>query len=353
MTSTLAITGWSVISPYGPGGEAFARGVAERRSALRPPRDGEPLPQSLIGVVDDFDTRTHLGRKGTRSMDRATGLAVATVGMMLDAHPVDPSAASDTALVLGTTTGSARSMMEFTRDSLTQDKPYHVDPSRFPNTVMNCAAGQCAIWHGITGPNATISSGRATVLSALNYARRLRRGGHATTVLCGAVEELSEHRAWLEWHGAADPARRSRPLAEGCAIFLLEPAETARSPVLAEILAVAFRRGAPAHTRDAALAAVQACLSHAGADPGDLWAIALEDDIDGVPVVFDDQSPPPRRIRVTDLVGDVGAVSAGMQLAATLVHARSDDASGRVAVIVTSDDDGTVTALALRIGDSR
>ncbi|MBF6150029.1 beta-ketoacyl synthase N-terminal-like domain-containing protein [Nocardia nova] len=353
MTSTLAITGWSVISPYGPGSAAFARGVAERRSALRPPRDDEPLPQPLIGMVDDFDTRTHLGRKGTRSMDRATGLAVATVGMMLDAHPVDPHAAADTALVLGTTTGSARSMMDFTRDSLTQDKPYHVDPSRFPNTVMNCAAGQCAIWHGITGPNTTISSGRATVLSALNYARRLHRGGHATTMLCGAVEELSEHRAWLEWHGGADPARQARPLAEGCAIFLLESAETARSPVLAEILAVAFRRGAPAHIREAARSAVQACLSRAGVDPGQVWAIALEHDIDYVPAVFDGQSPPPRHLRVTDLVGDAGAVSAGMQLAATLVQARSDDASGRIAVVVTGDDDGTATALALRIGDPR
>ncbi|WP_280330479.1 beta-ketoacyl synthase N-terminal-like domain-containing protein [Nocardia wallacei] len=348
MTSTLAITGWSVISPYGPDGAAFARGVTERRTALRPPRDGEHLPQSLIGVVDEFDTRTHLGRKGTRSMDRATGLAVATVGMMLDTHPVDPHAAADTALVLGTTTGSARSMMEFTRDSLTQDKPYHVDPSRFPNTVMNCAAGQCAIWHGLTGPNATISSGRATVLSALNYARRLHRGGHAATVLCGAVEELSEQRAWLEWHGAADPARRSRPLAEGCAIFLLEPAETARTPALAEILAVASRRGGA--VREVARTAVHACLSRAGVEPREVWAVALEGDIGDVPAVFEGR---PRLLAVTDLVGDVGAVSAGMQLAATLVHARRDDAAGRVAVVVTGDDDGTVTALAVRIGGPR
>ncbi|WP_280274199.1 beta-ketoacyl synthase N-terminal-like domain-containing protein [Nocardia wallacei] len=352
MTSTLAITGWSVISPYGPGGEAFARGITERRSALRPQRDGEPLPQPLIGAIDDFETRTHLGRKGTRSMDRATGLAVATVGMMLGAHPVDPQTAAGTALVLGTTTGSARSMMEFTRDSLTQDKPYHVDPSHFPNTVMNCAAGQCAIWHGITGPNATISSGRATVLAALNYARRLRRGGHATTVLCGAVEELSEHRAWLEWHGAADPARRSRPLAEGCAIFLLEPADTARGPVLAEILAVAFRRGTPAAAPESARSAVRACLSRAGVDPSEVWAIAQESDTDSGTIDID-SAQTPRHIAVTDLIGDMGAVSAGMQLAATLTHARAEDAVGRVAILVTGDDDGSVTALALRIGDPR
>ncbi|WP_433598121.1 beta-ketoacyl synthase N-terminal-like domain-containing protein [Nocardia sp. CA-135953] len=352
MTATLAITGWSVLSPYGPDRDAFTRGLTERRCALRAVRDEEGLPHARVGAIDTFETRAHLGRKGTRAMDRATGLAVATVGMILAARTIEPA---DTALVLGTTTGSARSMMEFTRDSLTEDKPYHVDPARFPNTVMNCAAGQCAIWHGLTGPNTTISSGRGTLLAALNYAERLHRNGHTERVLCGAVEELSEHRAWLEWHGTADPARRTEALSEGCAMFLLEPAARAEADggaVYAEILAVTFRRGAPEQRRDSAATAIRACLDRAGIAPEQVWALAIEDDIDSVASVFGTHTDALRHLPIAELLGDLGAVSAGMQLAAVLAHARADE-RGRAAVVATTDPDGAATALVLRLGNPR
>ncbi|MCP5877146.1 hypothetical protein NL390_32295, partial [Klebsiella pneumoniae] len=83
------------------------------------------------------------------------------------ARPEAAGVAADslgTALVLGTTTGSAESMMNFTRSSLEAEKPFYVDPALMPNAVMNCAAGQCAIWHQLKGPNTTIAGGRAAGL---------------------------------------------------------------------------------------------------------------------------------------------------------------------------------------------
>jgi 3-oxoacyl-(acyl-carrier-protein) synthase len=62
-------------------------------------------------------------------------------------------------VVLGTTSGSAQTQYEFTRDSLTRRKPYFVNPAIVPFALMNSAASQCAIWHGITGPNTTIAAG--------------------------------------------------------------------------------------------------------------------------------------------------------------------------------------------------
>ncbi|MEK8171048.1 beta-ketoacyl synthase N-terminal-like domain-containing protein [Streptomyces sp. M19] len=98
------------------------------------------------------------------------------------------------------------------RDSLVGDRPFYVDPARFPNTVLNSAAGRSAIWHRLKGPNATVAGGHATGLLALRYAMRLQRAGRATTVVCGAVEEFSSARAWLEWHARTDPGefRRAR-----------------------------------------------------------------------------------------------------------------------------------------------
>lgn len=141
-------------------------------------------------------------------MDRVTGLAVTAVGSLLDDGERNRAVGTGegAAFALGTTTGSAQSMMDFTRDSLTSEQPFFVDPARFPNTVMNCAAGQSAIWYQLKGPNATIAGGRTAALHALNYSRRLLGSGRARTVLCG--ERRSSRRPRLA--GAPRVGRRPR-----------------------------------------------------------------------------------------------------------------------------------------------
>ncbi|MEV6113824.1 beta-ketoacyl synthase N-terminal-like domain-containing protein [Streptomyces sp. NPDC052109] len=361
MTYPLVLTGWSATSPLGRGARAFSEGLRGGHSGIRDCADGAadalPLPVKQAGLVPDFETRAVLGRKNTRSMDRATGLAVATVGMLLEDQRIagaEPSGdGQDIGLVLGTTTGSAQSMMDFTRDSLTQDKPYLVDPARFPNTVMNCAAGQCAIWHGLRGPNTTIAGGKASGLSALGYAVRLHQCGHAETVLCGAVEEFSPQRAWLEWH--ARPESQGPPvLGEGCALLLVESAEAARRagrPVLAELLTVGIRV-ALEDPRAALADALRTALAEAGVAAEDVWAVGL-DTADGVSAAAVDDvfgTPAPRRISVEETIGDTGAASAVMQVAAVLSHAEdAPEARGRVALVPSVDRDGLVGCAVLRM----
>lgn len=154
------ISAWSAASAFGVGRETFSAGVRSKRQAvttLDPERWAAPTDRACL--VPGGEPRELLGRKGTRSMDRVTGLAVAAVGRLLDdGHGARiPGLDEDTGLVLGTSNGSVGSIMSFTRDSLTEDRPYLVDPARFPNTVMNCAAGQSAIRHGLRGPNVTIA----------------------------------------------------------------------------------------------------------------------------------------------------------------------------------------------------
>lgn len=136
MNPRTVISGWSVISPFGLVSADFTAGLRNGRHSGAEPRQ-----------VPGFEVREVLGRKGTRSLDRQTALAVATTGQLLAGQDGDRIAGvtPETALVLGTTTASAQSMMDFARDSLTQDKPYYVDPAHFPNTVLNCAASRSAI----------------------------------------------------------------------------------------------------------------------------------------------------------------------------------------------------------------
>lgn len=353
--SPLAVSGWSAVSAFGIGAGAFREGVLSGRTGVRVPGRDEPVPQGdPAGYVPGFDIRGVLGRKNTRSMDRITALAVVTVGGLLDG---ERSAGREldgdgTGLVLGTSTGSVQSMMDFTRDSFVRHRPYMVDPARFPNAIMNRAAGQSAIWYGLRGPNATVAGGQVAGLFALRYAERLHRYGHARSVLCGAVEELSSQRGWLERRRRedGDPA----PLGEGCAVFRLEsPAEASAHgrPALAHLVATAFRvYPSPVEIPGTLADCARSVLKAAGSSAADVWALAAdltEDQFAGLAEVIGDE---PRRIAPAASLGDTGAASAAFQVAAVLSRAAADRASrGRLALVASIDRDGMAGVAALRL----
>ncbi|MFB6889892.1 beta-ketoacyl synthase N-terminal-like domain-containing protein [Kitasatospora sp. NPDC056327] len=385
MTATV-ISAWSVLSPYGTGPGPFADGItAGRPVAPGLDRDTWHAPPTGACLVPGFDTAAALGTRGTRTMDRLTGLTVATLGTLLapgagpgtpDGGGAGPGLLTDhdrTALVLGTGSGSVQSTMDFTRDALTGAKPFHVDPARFPNTVMNRAAGASAIWYGLKGPNATLAGGPLTALQALRYATRLRERGHCRTVLCAAVEEYSEERAWLAWH-TRDDRHRATPLAEACAVFLLEDAEDAahagRAP-LADVLAVRFGAAPGPGGLAATLGRLlREALREAGADPGEVrWAAPSRRTTappGTCPMGFGaaprpveeaerealrDVLPPggARPIDVQDLLGDAGAASAGLQIAAVLAEAARRPQPGGIGVVTAVDEDGLAACLVLRL----
>jgi 3-oxoacyl-[acyl-carrier-protein] synthase II len=332
----LAVSAWSAISPFGIGAAPFAAAVRAPYPAVAPlDGTGWDVPQRDAALVQGFDARTALGTRGTRSMDRATALAVATVGHLLAERADVAERDSPVALVLGTSNGSVQSMMDFTRDSLTQAKPFHVDPARFPNTVMNCAAGQCAIWHGLRGPNTTVAGGRAAGLLALSYAHRLWRRGHAGAVLCGAVEEFSEQRARLEWR-AGDGAA-GRPLGEGCAVLLLEPAAGV------ELLGLRFGVHGPAAGPGEVLTrCARRLLAAHGVDRDGVWKAATNDATER-PAIEAALGGTPDWVSTADWLGDAGAASAAFQVAALLALAHEDGrARGRHALVAGVDRDGVV-----------
>ncbi|MFE9701936.1 beta-ketoacyl synthase N-terminal-like domain-containing protein [Streptomyces sp. NPDC005930] len=363
-TERPVITGWSAISPHGMGAEAFAEGLRAQRSTARPvDTERWRVPVGRAHLVPGFEVREVLGKKGTRSMDRVTGLAVAAVGSLLD----QPGARRETetgeraALVLATTTGSAASMMDFTRSSLEGDQPYDVDPAVMPNAVMNCAAGQCAIWYGIKGPNTTLAGGRAAGLLSLNYATRLLATGRADTVLCGSAEEFSHARYWLERHsrGAEAPGVA---LGEGAAVLLVRPASavTPERPALAEVLAVGSRVATGSRVRGALEACVRSTLEKAGVAADQVWA-AVPSDAPGLlghlerEVLTDVCGDAALdRIPAVGRIGDLSAATAQFQIAALLAVAAPDPAAaGRVGVVTAADRDGSLVCAVLRTAGVR
>jgi 3-oxoacyl-[acyl-carrier-protein] synthase II len=312
-------------------------------------------PDERACLVPGFEVRTVLGGKGTRAMNRVTALAVTAVGQLIETAAPGREWGADTALVLGTTTGSSQSNMDVTRTSLTGERPFDVEPARLPYCVMNCAAGQCAIWYGLKGPNATIAAGRPTNLVVLNYARRLLATGRAARVLCGAAEEYSDARAWLEFHsrGGSDAV-----LGEGCAMFVVEPARAA-GEALASVLAVDSRICLDGDWRTTVTRCVQRVLDAAPGGPDEVSAVCpsgagdaagqAESEVlsglfgSGVPV-WD----------VTGLIGETHAASAAFQIARVLSAAEAaPELAGRLAVVTSTDSSGAAGAALLRVGGTR
>jgi 3-oxoacyl-[acyl-carrier-protein] synthase II len=250
---------------------------------------------------------------------------------------IDELTGPRTGLVAGTTLGSFRSTSDYSRATLVQEKPYLVNPMLFPNTVMNCAAGQSAIRHGLRGVNATVAGGRLAFHQALRYARNALAAGYADTMLAGAVEEFSPHRAWSVRIQAGEDV----PVGEGAAFFVLRR-WAPDDPAPAQIAGIATGFSARGDA-DASLAGcVRRALSAAGRSDADVTLVAGADD-DDCAAVGRVLSGTPERLSLQPLLGACDAASGALGLAALLprlgagtaiLAARSDRGGAAAAVIV-------------------
>ncbi|HLE84478.1 MAG TPA: beta-ketoacyl synthase N-terminal-like domain-containing protein [Thermoanaerobaculia bacterium] len=296
----VVVTGVGVVSPLGDSPAALHAALCRGERALGLPDDptlaelGRPRAGTLVGRIAGFDPAAYVGQGNFRPLDRTGRLAVAAVELALAAAGWggEERREADLGLVLGTMFGSVRTIAEFDRRALTAG-PNYVKPFDFANSVINAAAGQAAIWHGLRGVNATLAGGTGAGVQALGYAADLVAAGQVDAVAAGGADELCLEsflgfgRSGLlcstNGHGPARPipfdARRNGfAPAEGAALLVFEPADSAErrgAPALAEVLGhgAAFD---PARGRDAASAAaavaraVRSALAAAGVDPDDV-----------------------------------------------------------------------------------
>jgi 3-oxoacyl-[acyl-carrier-protein] synthase II len=242
----VVITGIGVLSPIGTGKDAFWDALAAGKSGFRPITlfDTTPFRTRIAGEITDFDALAHLGKKGLRDLDRSTRLLCATAKLAIDDSKLQISEANTNSagVSIGASFGSLHSISQFDRTGLLEG-PRAVNPSHFPNTVINSPASQVSIRFKIRGFSTTISTGFCAGLDAVMYAADFIRLGRAEVVLAGGVEELCEE-TFQGFHllgclsGMDGTTPRSCPfdarrngimLAEGAAILVLENEEHARN----------------------------------------------------------------------------------------------------------------------------
>ena len=192
----VVITGRGVVSPLGDRGGHLHRALAEGRSGLVPITGFDPaaagaeLSFRAAGEIA-FEPRDYLPEGNLRPLDRTAQLVIAAAGLALaDAGlGLEGRAEQQIGLVLGTMYGSLRTIAAFDQRAL-EAGPKYVKPFDFANSVINAAAGQTAIWHGLSGVNSTVAGGPVAGLLALAYAADTIRGGRARVVLASGGEEL-------------------------------------------------------------------------------------------------------------------------------------------------------------------
>jgi 3-oxoacyl-[acyl-carrier-protein] synthase II len=189
----IVITGIGVVSPIGIGKETFWQSLREGKSAAKPITlfDTSDFKVKVAGEISGFDAKEILGKKGLVDFDRSTTLLLTAGKFALEdaALEINESNTNSTGISIGTTFGSLQSLSDFDRESLV-DGPMFVNPSRFPNTVMNSQAGRLAIRYGIKGHNCTVSTGMTASSDALDYAIDSINFNRTERMLSGGVEEL-------------------------------------------------------------------------------------------------------------------------------------------------------------------
>jgi 3-oxoacyl-[acyl-carrier-protein] synthase II len=259
MRRNVVVTGVGVLAPSGIGKKEYWEGLFQGRSGFSTISlfDTSPFHVHIAGEIQAFDPAGLLGKKGLRTLDRSTRLLSAASLLAIEDARVDMTDKNthSTGISIGTTFGSLSSISQFDRDGL-KEGPKYVNPSHFPNTVINSPASQASIRFNIKGFNTTISTGFCASLDAIAYGSDFIRLKRADTVLAGGVEELCEETfrgfyrlGCLSGTDGSPPIccpfdmrRNGTILAEGAAVLVLEDKNhaTARgAPILAHILGYA------------------------------------------------------------------------------------------------------------------
>jgi 3-oxoacyl-(acyl-carrier-protein) synthase len=375
-----AIVGLGVASPLGIGARPFfdlvaprERGTADDVLPARPPPgppttfDGAKYPGARVAEIPAFEPAKYLGDKGLRTLDRLSKILIVSArlaledaglksgGVWKDAQGGERPWPERVGLVVSNAYGSLEAITELDRVALLEHARY-INPSRFPLTVSNSAAGYVGIWEDMRALNVTVSDGNCGALDAVSCADLLLDAGRADVLLVGGAEAMTEalyvafHRVRLgpEGRDGAD----GRPfLGEGGVLLALERAEHARArgaAILGEVRGYGTAFAAPegegalmVATPDAIERAAVAALADAGIAAADVDLVVSG--LSGIRA-FDDAE----LAAIQRVLGDGAPVVAPKRLVGETMGAGG--AMGMLAALAFFDRTGRGAASAVPLG---
>ena len=212
--------------------------------------DIEGVVKTKTTHIDDPDWKKYVPLKFIRRTDDITKYTMAAGReAMTSAKLTVTKANMDRIGVLyGTATGPMDTIEAISRAFITKGITA-VDPSAFPNTVLNQAPGNFSIAYMLKGPTSTIAMSGTAELVAFQYACELLNNDQADAIVVIGADEVNDplfagygKAGFLTTNGAPVHSKESdgMTLAEGAAAFVIEKESHAKergARILATVLA--------------------------------------------------------------------------------------------------------------------
>jgi 3-oxoacyl-[acyl-carrier-protein] synthase II len=243
----VVVTGLGVLTDIGHDVPSMWSSFLEGRSGIGPITFfewDEQWSTTIAGEIRDWDPDELLGKREARKMDRFCLLAMHAAEEAAKDCGIDFASGDQTrrGVVIGSGVGGIETIENATL-RLREGGPRKMNPFTVPRLMVNAAAGNVSIRHGLRGVNSAVATACATGGHAIGAAAQLIERGDADVMFAGgseaavtpicvssfsAMKALSKRND--EPHRASRPFDRDRDgfvLAEGAGIVVLESLEHA------------------------------------------------------------------------------------------------------------------------------
>ena len=287
MARRVAVTGIGCICALGHDAASVWREAAAGRSGIAEITLVDPalLYAKNAGQVRDFDPGPRFDSKHLAVLDRFAQFAMVAADEAVRHAGLDGvKLGAESACILGSGVGGMSTLDDSFKVLYGGGKRVH--PFTIPKLMVNAAASQITMRHGITGPAYAVASACSSANHAIGLAFQMVRGGQSEIAITGGAEAvltLGTIKGWEAMRVVApdtcrpfSAGRKGMVLGEGAGVFVLESFERARArgaPILAELAGFGMSSDAGdliAPSADGAARAMRAALKDAGLNPEDV-----------------------------------------------------------------------------------
>jgi len=295
----VVVTGVGWLTPLGCDIESAWLAMLAGKSGIKSLThlDDKTLRTSICGLVSGYKADEHFSSKEIRKLDPFIQYALVSSRLAINHSgiPVD-EIGHDMGVAFGSGIGGL-SYIENNHKVALEQNARRISPFFIPSTIINMAAGNISIEHGLKGPNISVVTACASGTHNIGMAARMIAAGDATAMIAGGSEfasgvlgmgGFSSMKALSTRNDA--PEKASRPwdkdrdgfvLSDGAGSMVLEDYEYAKARganILAEIVgfkmaADAFHMTSPDKNGGGAIRSMAGAIKDAGIDVADVDVI--------------------------------------------------------------------------------
>jgi 3-oxoacyl-[acyl-carrier-protein] synthase II len=245
----VVVTGLGIVSPLGSTVATAWEGIVNGRSGigLIDRMDLSAFPVRIGGQAKDFNAEAYMAPKDVRKFDPFVPFGVASAAQAIkdSGFEVTEANCARIGVAMGAGIGGLSTIEENAAKWLEAKTPRKISPFFIPGSIINAAAGQVSIHHGLRGPNLALVTACTTSTHSIGLGCRLIQYGDADIMVAGGSEmaftplgvgSFCQARALSLRND--EPARASRPwdkdrdgfvMAEGGGAIVLEEYEHAKA----------------------------------------------------------------------------------------------------------------------------